>query len=900
MKLTPDFSLSLLATTLVLCLLHPASAPALDEGSSPLFGGTSIVIHGETFTWDQAASYEDGGSLRYDIYTGATSGTTVTVTGQTSNTSVASASGSGVDGFLQSGSYGDMSQNYSETGTFNYNGHVFTQHDYSAIYNLDLMGGQLTSNGSETYSAANGSSYYYSWDDSTGSSTYSANLNGDSQSPNSASQFSLFGATYTWVSGTWTSYHSDDGTGYTIDTSGWMDSFTSPDGGTLYVSSSYDGYTYMSHTDISGWDPYAGSFYAGYDSSFTDLGQLTWSYRSSPSFAPAQLWVNGTLVNWTQGDIDSSGNATDYYQDSGGGSVNLSISGGVRDFALNGGSASVSGSAFGSYSLSGGFTDSTIQTSDPATQGWTDSTPFFTGTTSLWVNGTEYPFEQGYEDNSGSRSDTYVNESAGTVTLSGNTSNSSSADVVASYLGGTESGSYTGPDVFTMTTYTISTTAPVPPTVGPDAFWVRGRFYTRTAPETNTFQATADAGGGDAATLSLTDNGDGTLAISGTDATGTYSGNYSGSQGLFLLQDAQGAVLPAVPANVDGTLQLAGESAPTDLPPAVTVVDGRIWVYWGTETDDTLPAATAAYYGSALHADTSAWVLKLRLDGSGTVTYTDYITAASTTGSYSTTAHLFQTSAPGSGFPVPVYGVDPNDNHALWSLPQAPEGLPATFLVGGQVWRYTGTDENGTALYQGYYQGQQLSLDAADANGLRLVNVTDPVQGNTLGTLNDVRGSVRLRDGRMAYSGSFDGTQVNPTLNANNLQTIDADLDITGNVVTFGALSQSAATAGVTMQFADMQGTDTSYTASLFNILSRPQAQWQWARAADSSAQSTLPVMQLGTGGALTLFDPAGNGAISGVVLDPAEDGVSTIRGVLRVRPGGDISMGEFQEGGEP
>ena len=178
--------------------------------------------------------------------------------------------------------------------------------------------------------------------------------------------------------------------------------------------------------------------------------------------------------------------------------------------------------------------------------------------------------------------------------------------------------------------------------------------------------------------------------------------------------------------------------------------------------------------------------------------------------------------------------------------------------------------------------------------------MTDPVQGNTQGTLNDVRGSVRMRDGRMAYSGSFDGTQINPTLNDSNLQTINADLDITGSIISFGALSQSTATAGVTLQFADIPGANNSLTASLFNTLSRPQAQWVWARATDTSTQTTQAVMKLGTGGVLTLYDPASSGQTSGVVLDPAEDGVSTLRGVLRVRPGGDIGMGEFAEGGEP
>lgn len=78
--------------------------------------------------------------------------------------------------------------------------------------------------------------------------------------------------------------------------------------------------------------------------------------------------------------------------------------------------------------------------------------------------------------------------------------------------------------------------------------------------------------------------------------------------------------------------------------------------------------------------------------------------------------------------------------------------------------------------------------------------------------------------------------------------------------------------------------------------MARPQAQWLWARAASSSGQNTLPVMKLDATHKLTLYDSPANGQPqkAGVELDPKEGGVSTLRGVLRVRPGGDIDMGEF------
>ena len=411
---------------------------------------------------------------------------------------------------------------------------------------------------------------------------------------------------------------------------------------------------------------------------------------------------------------------------------------------------------------------------------------------------------------------------------------------------------------------------------------MRGRFYQRIDSNLNDFQTTA----GD--TLSVGDNGDGQLIVSGGDARGAFSGLWDQNPGLFMLQgEAPGSEnVAAVPANADGTLQLSGGNPPGDLPPAVTVVDGRIWPFLGLWE-------STAFYGSATEAHQSPWLLQIGSAGSGAAAFVDELAETSAPGSYSSSTHLFQTSGPQSGFPVPVYGVDPNDNNRLWGLPEAPEDLPDTFLVGNEVWRFAGVDANGAALYQGYYGGQVLAVDAPDADGLRLVSVTDPVHGNTNGTLNDVRGSVRLRDGRMAYSGDFDGDRVNPVFNQANLYTIAADVDITGNVLSFGALSGDAAVAGVTWQFVD----DGS-TATLHNALGRPQAQWVWSRAGQGAAQPPLAVMKLDASSRLTLYDP--NSGAAGVVLNPAENGVSTLRGVLRVRPGGDIGMGEFTAGGEP
>jgi hypothetical protein len=255
---------------------------------------------------------------------------------------------------------------------------------------------------------------------------------------------------------------------------------------------------------------------------------------------------------------------------------------------------------------------------------------------------------------------------------------------------------------------------------------------------------------------------------------------------------------------------------------------------------------------------------------------------------------------------VPVYGVDPNANHALWGLMQPQGGLPATFLLDDAVWRLAAFNATtNTATYQGYYSGQQLVVRPDPVtSGQWLAQVTDPVHGNTGGTLNSTRNSVRLRDGRTAYNGNFQGDQINPTLNENNLHTIAADLDITGNVLTFGSLTQNAAAAGVTWQFADVADTpNASLTATLYQMLARPKARWVWSRPTDFSAQPPLTVMELDTAHKLTLYDkPATAHAVqhAGVVLDPAENGVSIFKGAVLVPESGDISMGDFHEGPEP
>ena len=185
-----------------------------------------------------------------------------------------------------------------------------------------------------------------------------------------------------------------------------------------------------------------------------------------------------------------------------------------------------------------------------------------------------------------------------------------------------------------------------------------------------------------------------------------------------------------------------------------------------------------------------------------------------------------------------------------------------------------------------------MTVDAPDANGQQLVIVSDSINGSTTGVFNSARGSARLRDGEVVYSGNNTGSLVNlANSTAPKLQTIAADLDITGNVISFGALQGDAEAAGVTLQF-----TDDGSIGTLTSALGRPLAQWVWSRADPSSLEApALPVMKLDKDSGLMLYDQAlSGGSPPGVTLNPKSNGVSSISGVLRVRPGGDIPMGNY------
>jgi hypothetical protein len=899
-----------------LLFLLMLSAAAHASTTAPMFAGSpglTLTIQGEDYTWTSPA-IEDA-TWHYDTYTNTT-GQTVAVKGMISNANLATVSGStstgAVAGYLQNGAYGDNHQSSSSSGSWLISGVSYTDLAQDVTYQVDFTEGILQAIQTISDYTVSGDTphlhRYNYWDsDNFFMDIHDTFTGGHAPFSGLNSGLQALGNTYAFSS---SSSQFDDY--YDADEITWTDSFTdSSNGSTLSIKGTRGNDSSPSFT-VTVWHPNAGmlasNYVAGSSSSpyyfapDTNLTGVTWLARPAPTLARAQLLLDGVLLNWQTGSIATDGTTIDNF---GGGGVTLSIRAGLNDYFMQGNNATVtitsSGGGSGTLARDGTFnlTGHVLQYAS-----LNRSEPLFTGdATLLKITYSSFFFAGGYEDSLGNRSDVYVNSSIGMIVLSGSTSDLSHGTVKVSKSGTLYTGTFNDyTDSFSVTGVNIIKSIVQPNVFGPPAFWARGEFYLRTASTALTYQSAAGK------TITLGGNVD-APTLSGQDAEGgTFGGAFDREPlGVFLVQAVDVANQPIAPvpvlaANADGSLHLSWQGPGGDMPPAVRDQAGHILVYLGSAVEDTNSATSAAYYGCATVSDQTPWLMKLRTDGSGIATYTDYSTATSTTGSYNTTTHLFQTGAPGSGFPMPVYGVDPNANFALWGLTQPSAGLPATFMVRGQPWRLASYDSTSdTATYQGFYAGQQMSLAKADANGQRLVTLTDPVYNATAadpfqtteGTLSNARDSVRLRDGTLALSGTDQGQQAAVQLPDDyKLQTIAADLDIVGNNISFGILQGDASVAGALFQFAD-----DSSKASLHSILSRPLTEWLWWRTEDIDANTLRPVMQLDAGQRLKLYQPS-DSTTPAIVLDPA--GTSSFKGPVRVPQSGDIPMGAYQVGDPP
>ena len=711
---------------------------------------------------------------------------------------------------------------------------------------------------------------------------------------------------------------------------GATEKYVGGNGGTLSVShpdilaSPVTGGTFLGN------DPVMGDFGGSFNVAETLVFQQD---RSAPSFAGRNLWVNSTLVTWTPAPIgNTAGDVADTYVGTG---LQVIVHGNLPAFkktqdAVNP-TVEIHDLSFAGPPVMGTYVKAAP--SYFSVPGWYVGAADFTrlaplclpSTPSLWADGTRYLFRGGVDDGTGSSVDTYVNASVGEIVLTGNWSAANHiANVRVSYSGMVCHGTY---NVEQAGVFVVrdSSNSPIPVAdsgPAPSAFWVNGNLYRLLESSDFDYVDASDH------TLTATPQGEqgAALALSGTDAVSAFTGSWTKGTALFRCTRSTGQAITSCPARWDGALMLDVTGASQVLPPAIKVQD-LICPYICTSSEDESPNVLEAYYGHASPGGTGNLLLRIRLDDATvtrTVTLVDYAAQATTTGSYSTATHLFQ-SARGQ-LPVPIYGVDPLQNNERWGWLIPDNGRPATVLVAGDVWGYTGSDAAGDH-YAGYHPGEGITIaHGRDGYGVVTLN-TDA--GSYSGTY--YNNAFVMADGPEVASGDKAGTYVAPT--GLSLSTTGADLDVLGNLFSLGSLKTNASIVGLTLQFADVEG-----TAKLYSTLSRPQAEWIWNRAAGSAIPIPIPMMKLGSGNALSLFDPADPKNV-GIVLSPfgqtilgpypnsAADATSDrTQGVLVIAAGkktetsvvplnamrvlddgtiliqrsGDIGMGEFIAGPQP
>lgn len=695
--------------------------------------------------------------------------------------------------------------------------------------------------------------------------------------------YSLFGTTYSFTSGSLT---------YSL--------YQNPAMATLlratetYHTGDYQGTMTVSYQNVVAGAPFTGTF-NGHDpavglfgGTFATPAELAFDFeRLSSSFASANLWVNSTAVTFNKGRIlNSDGDVRDTYTgtDMDDNIVTLTITGNV----VSNGTASVNvrvgplnqpAIAEGSGTLA----NTPLLFSVP---GWyvgeaesNRSVPHFApGALRLFVNGSIYSFHAGIDDGSGSI-DVYENDSLGRITLVG-PSAGTTATVDVTYAGTKWKGTYgvVEPHAFSVNGCMITAWA------NPDAFWVGSTFYPRSSVNLDVYVS-----GDYSLTVTM---GDGAFHVSGTDASCTFEGNFPATRGGFIcIGDNVGTAvrLLACPANADGSLQIGSMALPGGIPPAISV-EGEIWPCVGITMDTVGSTAPSAHYANVA----SALTRSLSVMPDGNVFYTDNVSGFTVTGRYSTATHLFQSDY--GQLPMPIYGANPKRNYARWDWLTPPGWRPNTVLVAGDVWGYAGKDASGADIYQGYYTDQKISFAGDGRDGYSHITLTDPLHpagggvSTFAGTFYNHRFTMATADSPTVVSGDGKGTEIAAGL---SFSTTGADLDVLGNLFSLGSLTGKPNVVGLSLEFADVDG-----TAKLYSTLARPQAEWFWNRADASPTPTAIPMMKLDAGNGLMLFDPAAP-ASAPIVLNPA--GRSRFDKPIRIAPQGDLDMGDFKNGpGEP
>jgi len=737
--------------------------------------------------------------------------------------------------------------------------------------------------------------------------------------------YSIFGDSFHYSVSTYHKTYDSDGSEYINATDSYL---TGIKGGSVAYSYNSDPSNGSSGT-WSGWEPQLGAWSLDSNGIFGP--------RKGPSFTGKQLWVDNVLTTWQSGTLQDGINVivTDIYSgfDSSNNVVTVTIQGNVIAFgnsnALSPSPVNVMvfiyGTAHGGTCINNAATPFNVPGLVLFPAAFSRGTPHYLPKQILYVNNTPYKFKGGVDD-SGFSVDVYSNSSVGTLELSGATA-STTATVNASYFNNSISGNFNvdGQGSFDISGGTVATTQ-IDETGGVHAFWVAGRLYVSTPDSGDYLFQNPDTGMKLTATYSFGNVMiSGSIFISGTYTPCDFAGIWQlGSGGIFTcVRSDTDAPIPVCPVNADGSLMLGDGDPPTDFPPAVAVNSQGVQAFWtflGTASDDVNLGEQAAYYGNVLSPGPGGSLLKITSGGDVMpVTVTDYIGNSSVLGTYDTQSHLFQTTFEQQPLPMPINGVSP-PNNAIWGLQSPPAGRPGTVFVGGDVWRYVGTDQNGDN-YVGYYSGETITFGATGRDGAVAVTLVDPVRSNLNSNSSNPNGNNYTFTG-LYFNGGFTMSHGAPTVNAGDntgtsivapsdgigkLRSITGDLDINGGLFSLGSWNNNPNMAGLSLQYTEtftlpdgsVAGPPGSPVGLVGFASSRQYTSWLWGNATIDGLNSTLPVMMLnGADHSLKLFDPA-NPSVPQIILNPTPGG-SFFSQPLRVAPQGDLDMGKYTASPKP
>lgn len=315
------------------------------------------------------------------------------------------------------------------------------------------------------------------------------------------------------------------------------------------------------------------------------------------------------------------------------------------------------------------------------------------------------------------------------------------------------------------------------------------------------------------------------------------AGNLSGSVFLVSGHDLRACTTDTLPVPTSGSRQWG---------PAALWVEGVVWNYIGTVSDDSLQVH-ADFYGGLNVGQVVSVNSQMQVSGAYTGVYDGGVFVISGGADLraldATGKQISPTGTPTHGYPV-------------------------TLRIGGLHWSYIGSS-GGVDYYASQLGGQRLSIDAS---------------GSVI--YSDRPHNVSAATGLYA-DGNFTSTGGGVGFNAG---TIGSDLDILGNVLSLGSLANDRNSAGLTVSFRDDLSA-SPYKTSVQFAASRPNSEWSWSRA--QSVDNNLSVLQMKLDGSnrLFLFDPV-MGTAPSVVIDPS--GLTQFQGPVSAAPAGGISMGSF------